>query len=127
MKKTVLSFIIPITKTSILYQFTELKASGRYFIWDRISYGQLLSVVNLSWYSVIGSIALADLGRGMPGARPLYGTKFFHFRIHFCQKAPMSEVHAPLTGPRPPTGNPGSATVLYFNLENKCLRTILHV
>ena len=28
-------------KTSILHQFTELKASGRYFIWDRISYGRL--------------------------------------------------------------------------------------
>ena len=28
-------------KTSILHQFTELKASGRYFIWDRISYGWL--------------------------------------------------------------------------------------
>ena len=27
-------------KTSILHQFTELKASGRYFIWDRISYGR---------------------------------------------------------------------------------------
>ena len=28
-------------KASILHQFTELKASGRYFIWDRISYGGL--------------------------------------------------------------------------------------
>ena len=28
-------------KTSILHQFTELKASGSYFIWDRISYGRL--------------------------------------------------------------------------------------
>ena len=29
-----------------------------------------------------------------------YGTEFFHFCIHFCQKVPTSEVHAPLTGPR---------------------------
>ena len=54
----------------------------------------------------------------MPGARPPYGTQFFHFHIHFCQKVPASGVHAPLmgphaplTGPRPPTGNSGSATV----------------
>ena len=70
---------------------------------------------------------LADLV-GMPGAHTPYGTKFFHFRIHFqwkvptsevhapywtqffdfCihfwWKAPASEVHAPLTGPRPPYG-----------------------
>ena len=39
------------------------------------------------------------------GYRGPYGTKFFRFRIHFCRKAPTSEVHAP------PTGNPGSATV----------------
>ena len=48
---------------------------------------------------------------------PPHGTQFFHFRIHFHQKVPMSEVHAPLTGARPPpTGNPGSATdkVLFF-------------
>ena len=49
---------------------------------------------------------LADLG-GMPGTRPPYGTQFFCFRIHFYQKVPASEVHAP-----PPTGNPGSATVI---------------
>ena len=50
------------------------------------------------------STALADLVGGCAGHTPPYGTKFFHFCIHFCQKAPMSEVHAP------PTGNPGSAT-----------------
>ena len=54
-------------------------------------------------------LALADLG-GCAGRMPPYGTQFFRFRIHFCQKAPVSEVHAPLMGPRPPTGNPGSAT-----------------
>ena len=30
-----------LSETSILHQFTELKASGRYFIRDRISYGRL--------------------------------------------------------------------------------------
>ena len=54
--------------------------------------------------------ALADLG-GVPGARPTYGTQFFRFRMHFCQKAPTSEVHSPPNGSTPPpTGNPGSAT-----------------
>ena len=28
-------------KISIFHQFTGLKASGRYFIWDRMSYGRL--------------------------------------------------------------------------------------
>ena len=46
-------------------------------------------------------LALADLG-GVPGARPHYGTKFFHFHTHFCQKAPTSEVHAPLNRSTPP-------------------------
>ena len=32
---------------------------------------------------------------GMPSTRPPYGTQFFHFCIHFHQKVPMSEVHAP--------------------------------
>ena len=51
--------------------------------------------------------SLADLGacRHAP-----YGTQFFHFCIHFCRKVPVLGVHAPRTGPRPPTGNPRSAT-----------------
>ena len=48
--------------------------------------------------------SLADLG-GVPGARLPYGTQFFRFRIHFHQKVPTSEVHAPpLMGARPPYG-----------------------
>ena len=43
---------------------------------------------------------------------PPYGNQFFHFCIHFCQKAPVSGVHTP--PPQrvhaPPMGNPGSAT-----------------
>ena len=35
---------------------------------------------------------------------------FFCFPIHFCQKVPMSGVHAPHNGSTPPMGNPGSAT-----------------
>ena len=54
--------------------------------------------------------ALADLG-GRAQRTPPYGTQFFRFRIHIHQKVPMSEVHTPPTGARPPTGNPGSATV----------------
>ena len=44
---------------------------------------------------------LADLG-GRAGRTPPYGTKFFHFHIHFHQKVPTSEVHTPPTGARPP-------------------------
>ena len=40
------------------------------------------------------SFALADLG-GVPGARPPYGTQFFHFRKPFRWKVPASGVHAP--------------------------------
>ena len=44
-------------------------------------------------------------------APPPHGTQFFCFRIHFHQKVPTSEVHAPPNGcTPPPTGNPGSAT-----------------
>ena len=43
--------------------------------------------------------SLADLGGGCAP-----GTQFFHFRIHFHRKVPTSEVHAPLTGARPPYG-----------------------
>ena len=43
--------------------------------------------------------------RGACQAHAPYRTQFFHFRIHFCQKVPTSEVQGP-----PPTGNPGSAT-----------------
>ena len=39
------------------------------------------------------------------GACPPRRTQFFHFCIHFHQKAPALEVHVPLMG------NPGSATV----------------
>ena len=49
-------------------------------------------------------------GGACPAHAPPYGTQFFHFHIHFHQKVPTSEVHAPLMGARPPTGNPGSAT-----------------
>ena len=56
------------------------------------------------------SLVIGGSRGGVPGARPPYGTQFFRFCIHFHRKVPTSEVHAPLTGARPPTGNPGSAT-----------------
>ena len=45
------------------------------------------------------------IGRSRGGharCTPPYGTKFFYFRIHFCQKAPMSEVHTPPKGSTAP-------------------------
>ena len=50
---------------------------------------------------------LADLG-GVPGARPSWDP-ILSFLHTFSPKAPASEVHTPLKGARPPTGNPGSA------------------
>ena len=60
--------------------------------------------------SVIFSYVIGG-SRGRAGRTPPYRTQFFRFHIHFCQKVPVSEVHAPPMGPRSPTGNPGSATV----------------
>ena len=73
-------------------------------------------------YMCIGNSSLyyplADLGGCVPGARPPHGTQFFLFHIHFHQKVPTSEVHAPLNGcTPPPTGNPGSATVIHVSLQ----------
>ena len=48
------------------------------------------------------AIALSDLGGGMLAHATPYGTQFFCFRIHFHQKAPTSEVHAPPNGCTPP-------------------------
>ena len=48
-------------------------------------------------------VSLADLGGACQVHAP-YGTQFFHFCIHFHQKVPTSEVHAPLTGACPPYG-----------------------
>ena len=56
------------------------------------------------------ALALADLGGTCWAHATPYGTQFFHFRILFHQKVPVSEVHAPLMGAHPPTRNPGSAT-----------------
>ena len=40
--------------------------------------------------------------RGRARCTSPYGTQFFHFRIHFHQKVPISEVHTPPMGARPP-------------------------
>ena len=63
--------------------------------------------------------ALANLGGPCRAHATPYGTQFFHFCIHFHQKAPMSEVHAPPPGARPPAGNPGSATAICYNKRVK--------
>ena len=58
-------------------------------------------MTKISW---VTALALADLGGGgacRAHAIP-YGTQFFHFHIHFHQKAPASEVHTPSNGCMPP-------------------------
>ena len=62
---------------------------------------------------------LVDLG-GFARCTPPYRTQFFCFCIHFHWKAPTSEVHAPLTDVCPPTGNPGSATVILQPVSCVC-------
>ena len=71
-------------------QQVSLSESGRF----------ILTPVNLTFHYQDYSLAqepcitLADLG-GVPGeCPPPYGTKFFHFCIHFCRKVPASGVHA---------------------------------
>ena len=56
------------------------------------------------------ALPLADLG-GAPGARPPYGSRFFHFDMQNFRNVAASGVHGPRTrSTPPPTGNPGSAT-----------------
>ena len=57
----------------------------------------VIKLVSLSYSKIVTRykhFALADLG-GHARRTPPYGTQFFHFRIHFRQKVPMLEVHAP--------------------------------
>ena len=63
---------------------------------------------NCVWFKLcINAYTYADQG-GVTGARPSpYGTKFFHFRIHFHRKVPASEVDS---HQRVGAQNPGSAT-----------------
>ena len=53
---------------------------------------------------------LADLHWQRSGSPPPRGSRFFRFDIQNFQNVTASGVHAPLRGPHPPTGNPGSAT-----------------
>ena len=48
--------------------------------------------------------ALADIGGTCQAHATPYGTQFFCFCIHFHQKVPASEVHAPLMGACPTYG-----------------------
>ena len=64
---------------------------------------------------------LADLHWQMPGARPpLLRVQILSFNIQNFQNVTALGVHAPpLRGPRPPTGNSGSATGLYCLFPKK--------
>ena len=87
----------------------------------------LLLRLNLRKFKFVDLDTRLDIGgsRGRAGRTPPYGTQFFHFRIHFCQKVPVSGVHAPPNGSTPaPPGNPGSATSVYHFKQIKVLKFI---
>ena len=54
-------------------------------------------------------MSLGDLG-GRVGAHPTMGPDSFVFTYIFTEKHPRRRSTPPLTGARPPTGNPRSAT-----------------
>ena len=54
---------------------------------------------------------LADLGGACPAHAPTMGPNSFVFAYIFTKKCPRRRSTPPPTGARPPTGNPGSATV----------------
>ena len=79
-------------------------------------------------HDILGILkALADLGGACRVHATPYGTQFFHFHIHFHQKCLRRGSMPPLTGPRPPTGNPGSATEKDVLLLIKAKYTITHI
>ena len=57
------------------------------------------------------SVALADLGEGVPGARlPIRDPILLFSHTFLPKRTCVGGPCLPLTGPRPPTENPGSAT-----------------
>ena len=52
---------------------------------------------------------------GSKGGRAPQGSRFFRFDIQNFRNVTASGVHAPLRGPRPPTGNPGMGTAVIRN------------
>ena len=64
--------------------------------------------------------------RGACPAHAPQGSRFFRFDIQNLQNVTASGVHAPLRGPRPPTGNPGSATADY-ELTSSISTTVLQL
>ena len=69
--------------------------------------------MDLDWSNAKHAFSKLSIGgsRGACRAHAPHGTQFFHFCIHFRQKAPVSEVHTPQRAHAPPpTGNPGFAT-----------------
>ena len=70
--------------------------------------------VDAEQVSLLRCTALEDLGGGRAGnTPPPMGPNSFVFTYIFTEKHPHRG-STPPTGPRPPTGNPGSATVLNF-------------
>ena len=63
---------------------------------------------------VTSDVTLADLVGACPAHAPTKGSRFFRSDIQNFENVTASGVHTPLRGPRPPTGNPGSATVLHL-------------
>ena len=65
----------------------------------------------LSW----SPLPFIGRSRGGRAWHPPQGSKFFRFDIQNFQNITASGVHAPpVRGPRPPMGNPGSATAIYI-------------
>ena len=56
------------------------------------------------------AIKLIGGSRGVPGVRPSTEPNSFIFVYIFAEKHPRRRSIPPVTGPHPPTGNPGSAT-----------------
>ena len=57
---------------------------------------------------------MADLGGVRPARTPPYGSRFFRFDMQNFRNVAALGVHGPpVRGPRPPMGNPGSATENY--------------
>ena len=70
--------------------------------------------------------ALADLGGHARHTPPPHGTQFFHFHIHFHQKVPTSEVHAPQWVHAPH----GKSWIRHCSVYLECLNVVhsmLHV
>ena len=72
-----------------------------YFIYIGCTYFDELSIIRSRLFVFIPSGPMyppIGRSRGRAGCMPPYGTQFFHFCKHFCQKVSVSEVHIPPNG-----------------------------